>query len=130
MHDDGVDGVFDLVANAGSEPANGRHAARELQLRLDLFGRLQIVQGHQRAQPLAGVVVVDEVQRCLNAAAGFGENLFLTRVMPASKASRRVWPSTVERSKIFARVQAQDAVAVDCRKRRAASETSTARRRR
>ena len=50
MHHDGVDGILYLVAHAGGEPADGGHAPRELQLRLDLCGRLQIVQRDQRAQ--------------------------------------------------------------------------------
>ena len=38
MHHDGVDGIFHFVADAGGESADGRHAAREFQFRLDLFG--------------------------------------------------------------------------------------------
>ncbi len=74
---DGVDGVLDFVAHAGGEPADGGHAPRELELRLDGFGRFKIVQHDQRAQPLLRVFVVDELQRCLNAASGFRANLFL-----------------------------------------------------
>ena len=55
VNHDGVDGVLHLVADAGGEPADGGHAPRELQLRLDRLGRFQIVQHHQRAQPLPGV---------------------------------------------------------------------------
>ena len=100
MHDDRVDGVLDLVADARGEAADGGHAPRELEFGFDLFDRFEIVERDQDAESLAGVVVVDEVERCLDPAAGFGPDFFLTRVMPASKASRRVRPSTVERSKI------------------------------
>ena len=77
MNADGVDGVFDLVADAGGKPADGGHTPRELQLRLDLLDRLQVVQRNQRAQCLTGTVVVDKVQRGLYAAPGLGENLLL-----------------------------------------------------
>ena len=62
MHDDGVDGILDLVADAGSQPADGGHAPRKLELRLDRFSRFQIVQRDQRAQSLVRVLVVDELK--------------------------------------------------------------------
>ena len=64
------------------------------------FHRFQIVQRHQRAQALPCVVVVDEINRRLDAPSGLCANLFLHQGTPASKASRRVLPSTVEGSKI------------------------------
>ena len=61
VHNNGVDRVFDLVAHAGGQAANGGHAARKFQFRLDLFGRLQIVQGNERAKALSGFIVVNKV---------------------------------------------------------------------
>ena len=52
VDDDGVDGVLDLVADAGGEAADGGHAAGEFQLRLDLLGGLEVVEGDERAQAL------------------------------------------------------------------------------
>jgi len=70
-----------LMAHAAGEPADGRHAPRELQFSLDLLHRFQVVQRDQRAESLpqsrSRLVVVDKIQRCLNAAARFGANLYL-----------------------------------------------------
>src|SRR5580700_1313143 len=43
MDDDGVDGILDLVADSGREAADRGHAARNLELGLDLADRLQVV---------------------------------------------------------------------------------------
>ena len=112
MHHDGIDRILDLVAHARGEPADGRHAPRKLQLRLNLRGRFQIVQRDQRSQPLVRLVVVDKVHRSLDAPAVFGANLLLHHVAAASIASRRARPSTSSRRK-FARVQAQNVLALD-----------------
>jgi len=58
------------------------------------------VEGHERAEALAGVVVVDEVERCLNAAAGFGENLFLDKGDAGVEGFAEGVARTVERSNI------------------------------
>ena len=62
MDDDGVDGVLDLVSDAGGEASDGGHAAGDLQFGLDLFNRLQVVEGDQCAEALAGVVVENEIE--------------------------------------------------------------------
>ncbi len=61
MDHDGVDGVLYFVADPGGEPADGRHAAGQLQFRFDLLDRFQIVQGDQRAQSLAAHVIMDKI---------------------------------------------------------------------
>jgi len=50
VHDDGVDGVFDLVAYSGREPADGGHAAGDLKLGLDGFDGFKIVEGKKSTQ--------------------------------------------------------------------------------
>ena len=110
VNHDGVDGVLHLVAHAGGEPADGRHAPRELQLRLDLLRRLQIVQGDQRAQSLAGVVVVDEIQRGLNAPAGLGANLFLRKGGAGVEGFAQSLAQHRGAIENLARVQAQNAL--------------------
>ena len=61
MHHDGIDRVLHFVTDAGSQPADGCHAPRKLQLRLDLLHRFQIMQGDKSAQTLARVIVIDEI---------------------------------------------------------------------
>ena len=65
------------MSHAAGQPADGRHAPRKLQLRLDLFHRFRVVQRDQRAQLLACPVVVNEINRCLNAPSGLGANLLV-----------------------------------------------------
>ncbi len=110
MNHDGVDGVLDLVAHTGGEPANGGHAPRKLQLRLDLFRRLQIVQGDQRAQSLAGVVVVDKIQLGLDAPAGLGANLFLRKGGAGVEGIAQGLAQQRGAIENLARVQAQNAL--------------------
>src|ERR1700744_4401783 len=77
VDDDSVDGIFDLVADAGGEPADGRHAPRELQFRLDGLYRFKSVKSDERAHVLARFFVVDEIERRLNEATGFCTNFFV-----------------------------------------------------
>ena len=77
VDDDGVDGVFDLVTDAGGEAADGGHAAGELELGLDGLDGLKIVEGEERAQALSRFAVVDELKGEFDAAAGFSDDDFL-----------------------------------------------------
>ena len=116
MHHDGVDGILDLVAHAGREPADGRHAPRKLQFRLDLLHRFKIVQRHQRAQTHPCIVVVDEVHRCLDATPRLGADLFLHQRDPGVESLAK--RSSQHRGIIedFARLQTQNVVALDVEK--------------
>ena len=127
MHHNGVDGVLHLMAHAGGEPSDGRHAARKLQIGLDFRRRLKIVHRDQRAQSLAGLAVVDEVQRGLDATPALGANLFLHQRGARLESIAQGTASAVELSEF----QAHDCPAAFffavLRKRRAVSDTRTAR---
>ena len=127
MDDDGVDGILYLVAHAGGEPADGRHAAGELEFGLDLFGRFQVVQGNQRAQPLAVFIVVNKVQRSLNAPAGLSEDLFLHQGDAGVEGLAKGLAEHRGAVEDLLRMEPQNAVLFVGKKRLAASETSTAR---
>jgi hypothetical protein len=45
MHDDGVDGVLDLVTDAGGEAADGSEAAGELELAFQFADGFEVVEG-------------------------------------------------------------------------------------
>jgi hypothetical protein len=77
VHDDGVDGVLDLVADAGGEATDSGHSAGELELGLDGFGGFEVVEGEKRAQSLSRFSVVDELEGEFDAAAGFSDDEFL-----------------------------------------------------
>jgi len=113
MDDDGVDGVFDFVPDAGGESADGGHAAGELEFRLDGFGGLKVMKGNERAEALAGVVVEDEVDGGLDAATGFGEDFFLNE---GDAGVKRVAEDDAEDGgaiEDFASVEAEDCVSLD-----------------
>src|ERR1019366_7665339 len=77
MDQDGVNRIFNFVTDAGSKPADGGHSARELQLRLDLFNGFKIVQSDKGAETEPRMVVVNEIDRGLNAPARFCQHFFL-----------------------------------------------------
>ena len=64
VNHDRIDGILDFVSDAGSEAADGRHAARDFQLGFDLLDRFEIVDGEQSAERMtvARLGVVDKVE--------------------------------------------------------------------
>ena len=109
---DGVDRVLHLVAHAGGESSDGGHAPRKLQLGLDFFNRLQVVQRDQSAQTLLVLVIVDEIQRGLNAPARFGADLFLHHVDAGIEGLAQGFAQHGRAVENLPRVQAQNAVSV------------------
>jgi hypothetical protein len=77
VDNDSIDGVLNLVANAGGKAADGGHAAGKLELGLDRFNGFEIVEGKERAQSLARFSVLDEFEGELDASASLSDDDFL-----------------------------------------------------
>src|ERR1035437_10589371 len=65
VNDDGIDGIFYFMGNAGGEPPNGRQTARQFNFVLDSAHRFDVTHGEQRADTLAALG--NEIERNLYA---------------------------------------------------------------
>ncbi len=83
VDDDGVDGILDLVGDAGGEASDGGEAARELDLVFNAADGLGVAHGEQRADGSAALG--DEVERELNPASVLDLNLARGNILAQGK---------------------------------------------
>src|SRR5580704_15462209 len=83
MHDDGVDGIFYFVRNAGSEASNGGKPPRKFDLVFNAAYRLRIPHRQQGSDSFT--TLRDEIERDLDTATVFQLDFALRNALMQSK---------------------------------------------